>query len=450
MRDRAIAEYHGWLAADDKLTPEFFARLRDAMTAARLLYGDRPIGVSLRPHLVGRGRYDALSRAAEAVASAFEKLCGLMLSRRELLDSVGLTDAERRLALAEPGYGSPAVTTRLDAFLSGGRIRFVEYNAENPSSLPDQPGLNQVLFEVPALARLAARYRLHQPDPLPALLGSLLETFREWGGAGRRAPNVAILDWADLPTRHEFVLLRNYFASRGVPTVICTPEELEYGRGKLRCGDFRIDLVYKRLIIHEFLARADERHPLWRAYEDGAACVVNPFRCKLLHKKAAFELLTDERVARLLTAAERAAVRDCVPWTRRMSARRTHDASGRAVDLTEHVRRNRERLILKPNDDYGGHGVCLGQTVSESEWERVIGVALANDYVVQEAVELPTEEFPVFDERRWALQPMYVDTNPFLFRGRMEGAMVRLSQSPVVNVTSGGGETGFFVVEGKA
>ena len=449
MRDRAIAEYHDWLAADDRLTPEFFARLRGGMTAARLLYGDRPLGVALRPHLVARAQYDALARAAESVASACEKLSGLMLARRELLDRVGLTDAERRLALVGPGYGSPAVTTRLDAFLAGGRIKFVEYNAENPSSLPDQPGLNQVLFEVDALSRLAARYRLHQPDPVAALLASLLETFREWSGAARRAPNVAILDWADLPTRHEFTLLRNYFVSRGVPAIICTPEELEYGRGKLRRGDFRVDLVYKRLIIHEFLAHCDETHPLWRAYEDGAVCVVNPFRCKMLHKKAAFELLADDACARLFTAAERAAVRECVPWTRRVAERRTQDAGGRAVDLVEHARRNREALILKPNDDYGGHGVCLGQTVTESEWERMIEVALAGDYVVQEAVELPTEEFPVFDERAWALQPMYVDTNPFLFRGRMEGAMVRLSQSPVVNVTSGGGETGLFVIEGE-
>jgi hypothetical protein len=28
--------------------------------------------------------------------------------------------------------------------------------------------------------------------------------------------------------------------------------------------------------------------------------------------------------------------------------------------------------------------------------------------------------------------------------------MVRLSESPIVNVTSGGGETGFFVIEGEA
>jgi hypothetical protein len=41
-------------------------------------------------------------------------------------------------------------------------------------------------------------------------------------------------------------------------------------------------------------------------------------------------------------------------------------------------------------------------------------------------------------------------TNPFLFEGRIEGAMVRLSDSPVVNVTSGGGETGFCFIEGEA
>jgi hypothetical protein len=34
---------------------------------------------------------------------------------------------------------------------------------------------------------------------------------------------------------------------------------------------------------------------------------------------------------------------------------------------------------------------------------------------------------------------MFVDTNPFLFRGKVCGAMVRLSATPIVNVTSGGG-----------
>jgi len=137
-----------------------------------------------------------------------------------------------------------------------------------------------------------------------------------------------------------------------------------------------------------------------------------------------------------------------VPWTRRVGERRT-TYRGRSIDLPDLVRRNRALFVLKPNDDYGGHGVTLGDRASEGEWDEALSRALAGDYVVQERVGLTAEEFPVFDDERWALQPMYVDTNPFLFRGRVEGAMVRLSDSPIVNVTSGGGETGFFVIEGE-
>jgi len=50
-----------------------------------------------------------------------------------------------------------------------------------------------------------------------------------------------------------------------------------------------------------------------------------------------------------------------------------------------------------------------------------------------------------FTGKKWTA--MFVDTNPFLFWGRVCGAMVRLSDSPIVHVTSGGGETGFFVIE---
>jgi hypothetical protein len=65
-------------------------------------------------------------------------------------------------------------------------------------------------------------------------------------------------------------------------------------------------------------------------------------------------------------------------------------------------------------------------------------------------IVLPANDCPVFNETDWRLQPMFVDTNPFLFRGKVCGAMVRLSSSPIVNVTSGGGETGFFVIEEAA
>jgi hypothetical protein len=447
MRKTLIAEYHSSLAGDEGLTGEFFARLKTLMQERRLLYGAREIGVALRPHLLTRNQYAILSRASEVVAGAFEKIASALLSEPSRMETVGLTEREIKLALVEPKHSASTVTSRLDAFVHGHEVKFVEYNAENPSSVMDQSGLNGVLLEVGAMRDISTRYQLRQFSPEKHLLKALLNSFREWGGAG--APNIAILDWHGLPTAHEFFLLEEFFASQGITTLICAPEQLTYENGRLRCGSFPIDLVYKRVLINELLAACDDSHPLIRAYLAGDVCLVNSFRCKMVHKKATFELLTDEANAGWFTAREKEVIRRTVPWTRRVSERKTQHR-GREVDLMEHVRKHRPQFVLKPNDDYGGRGIALGDRLTSSEWDAALLAALAGDYVVQEKIELRTEVFPIFGESCWALQPMYVDTNPFLFAGRVEGAMVRLSDSPVVNVTSGGGETGFFVIEGEA
>ena len=448
LRDRAIAEYHQLLAADANLSGgAVFERLRIAMRRARLVYGERPIGVALRPHLLEQRQFELLTERAELIANALEKVAAEAVRCPSLMEELGLTDAERKLALVDPGFSGAAITSRIDGFVHGEEIKFVEYNAENPSSLSDQEGLNRLLFELPEMSTFAKRYRLRQFSPVEKLLEALIATYREWGGAD--IPNVAILDWKDLPTANEFVLLRDYFLSQGVRTIICSPEDLAYENGTLRSGDFAVDLVYKRIIIHELLARYDETHPLVRAYISGDVCLVNPFRCKIMHKKASFELLTDEAHQSWFTPEEQNAIRLSIPWTRRLRDRNT-SYQGQNVELLEFVRRKRARFVIKPNDDYGGRGVYLGSRLSESEWDKAIATAMAEDYVVQEAIDLHTEMFPVFSQNDWKLQPMFVDTNPFLFRGKVCGAMVRLSSSPVVNVTSGGGETGFFVLEPEA
>ena len=74
LREKAIAEYHDLLAADETLTPRTFEKLRSAMRKKRLLYGDRPIGIALRPHLLDHEQFRALTLLAERVTSALEKL----------------------------------------------------------------------------------------------------------------------------------------------------------------------------------------------------------------------------------------------------------------------------------------------------------------------------------------------------------------------------------------
>ena len=143
LRERAIAEYHELLATDETLTPATFQKLRSGMRDHRLLYGDRPIGISLRPHLLDQKQFRALTLSSERITSALEKVAAAVVQNSQLMDELGVTDAERRMALVDPGFSAAGVTTRLDAFVHGDEIKFVESNAENPSRLPDQEELNR-------------------------------------------------------------------------------------------------------------------------------------------------------------------------------------------------------------------------------------------------------------------------------------------------------------------
>src|SRR4030095_11288007 len=73
LRERAIAQYHDLLLCDETLSPRVFEKLHAAMRANRLVYGDRPIGIALRPHLLDRSQFEAHTKTDEVVVRAHEK-----------------------------------------------------------------------------------------------------------------------------------------------------------------------------------------------------------------------------------------------------------------------------------------------------------------------------------------------------------------------------------------
>ena len=274
----------------------------------------------------------------------------------------------------------------------------------------------------------------------------MLRAFADWGRG--EEPVVAIVDWTGLPTATEFELFGAFFASRGVPAVICDPRELELRRGRLHAAGRPVNLVYRRVLTSELLARRDEVRGFPDAYVAGAACVVNTFRAKLLHKKMSLALLSDERWAALYTADQRAAIERHVPWTRRVTDGPATRHGRQLPDLLAHCAGHREELVLKPNDEYGGKGVVLGWTVGQVEWEQALEVAATRSYVVQEAVEVPRQPFPVaLDGVR--MLDLAIDLDPYLFDGRPGGCLTRLSSSALLNVTAGAGSiVPTYVVEG--
>ena len=251
-----------------------------------------------------------------------------------------------------------------------------------------------------------------------------------------------------MPTRSEFELFTQYFGSQGYESRIIDPRDTEYKNGRLVAGDYHITLIYKRVLITELIERCGIDSPVVNAVRDGAVCMVNPFRCKMLYKKLSLAVLSDELNAGMFSEEELRAIKAHIPWTRRVQERTT-TYGGLPVDLVPFIHKYQEQLVLKPNDDYGGRGIVLGWQTNTSGWEKAVQEALQTPHIVQERVVIPEEPYPSFVNGELKIYNRMLDTAPFIFYGNyVDGCLTRLSTDPLLNVSAGGGSTvPTFVVE---
>jgi len=436
----AIERYH------ELLTPVVAADshewLHRQLSARGLEFGGRTLCSVLRPRFMSLEEYRLLSERCALVLSALEKARAAAMSDAGLRTQFGLLDWEELLIHDDPGFRDASPTSRLDAFFAdgpdGSGLKFTEYNAETPAGAGYGDALTRAFLSLPVMADFRNDYNCFPLPAAPGVEHSLLDAFRQWSGR-REAPRIAIVDWHDVPTRSEFVLFCDFFKQNGMECVIADPREMEYRNGQLYSGNFHVTLIYKRVLIDELIDQCGLESDVVRAVRDRAVCMVNPFRCKLLHKKASLAVIGDERNARLFTEAEKRAVKMHVPWTR-VVAERSTEFDGKKIDLLDWISKNRERLVLKPNDDYGGRGIVLGWTVSDEKWTQAIKDALESPYIVQDKVVIPEEPFPSWVNGKLDIHNRSLDTAPYVSNGRLvEGCLTRISTDELLNVTAGGG-----------
>jgi uncharacterized circularly permuted ATP-grasp superfamily protein len=412
--------------------------LADRMRAGRLTFGGRLLCPFLRPFFLDGADEARVALVSEALWRLGERLAAVAPGDPSLMRALGMSEAETALAAIEPGRGPASTAARADAFLLPDSLEFAEYNGESPAGAAYSQRLAEVFDSGVMMARFREQFEVRFYTPMDAIRNALLQTWYEWSGSPGM-PRVAIVDWRDVPTWSEFELLRDNFVAAGVETTIHDPRDLRFDGGRLYAGGSAIDFVYRRVLINDIIARADECRALLDAYRAGAVCVANNLRCKIPHKKAFFAILTDQRYAHLFERADLDAIHGHVPWTRMVDA-----------GVADEVRRDRERFVLKPNDEYGGTGVTLGWETPPAAWDSALDRAVAEGgWIAQQRIRVRREPFPVCDGNSVVERDMLVDFAPYLFRGRVSGFLTRLSATGLANVTSGGGQVPAFVVHAR-
>lgn len=417
----AIARYHKILEAEPYKDLAWADALQSRMKSSHLMAQNRPVSPVLRPHFITCRQYTNMVKAAEALFAALDRVERMALSNEKLLNRVHMLPAEKMLAAVDPGYSVLSVTSLLDANIHNGTLRFNGYAAETPAGVAFGEALDSLFWDAPPVREFRKKYALTKVSGAKYLLTAMLKAYKEFGRKNK--PNIAVIEMrrpfqsSDTP---EYALLAEFFRREGYNAKVVSPDQLEYRNGVLRRGDFPIDLAYRRVKVQEFLVRFDLTHPLVRAYRDRAVCMVNSFRSEISQKRAMFDLLTDETITSGFPAAERKAIREFIPWTRVVA--QTNTSYGEeTVDLPEFILKNRERLVLKPNDESTENHVIHGAQADDAAWEKALKQAMRSSYVVQEVIEPTKATFPVYQYGSVSMRELRVDVHPHSFLGKVQG-----------------------------
>jgi hypothetical protein len=253
---------------------------------------------------------------------------------------------------------------------------------------------------------------------------------------GRPRPTVAFVETKRVEQGpFEYQTMAPIYRSRGYEVVVADPVELSVHRGEIYYGRTKVDLLYRDPTLAEFVEMEEEGDDL-RAVKLALRRnqVVSSPAGEFDHK-GVLELFSSPRFARHFGRHPH------VPWTRVLRAERVD-----GVDLPEHVRRRREDLVMKPNREYGGRGVTIGERASSAEWEALIGDGVRHPgrYVVQERIPFNRERVPVVQGGRVRQVDRYIVAG---VHAGPEGSAIlaRMSADPVVNITRGGAIVGVLV-----
>jgi hypothetical protein len=412
-------EIEGWLAEHD------------------VVFAGRTIPFVLMPHFVSPGQLRRVRRAVACLSQVLDRFCDAYADDERLRDELALPAAEDALIRLDPGFSRPLKICRLDAFLQGYDVKFLEFNADSPAGIGYTDVLYEGLRRAIELPRVSAEFETAYTPMLPVLVETLLDAYRELRGERSdlpETPRLALVDVEGSPSVPEFRIICNAAKAAGVEALHATLDEVTYDGSLLRVQGEPVHLVYRRALLED-LPEGD----LIAAARDRRAAVVNPFRARVANNKKLFAVLQDPRFAHLVGERERRVIDETIPWTRVLGPGRTSYGDW-VVDLLHFVSDNRERLVLKPASDYGGQGVSLGMETGQTEWDRLIEEhADPGDYVVQEYVPVPEEMFPTVENGHVQMRLKRFNINPFGIGGRYAGMITRISDRAVINVSAGGG-----------
>ena len=434
-------EYQDYFLKHEDEIAGHFKLLEQYLLDHKCTFKDRAMPTLMRPNFISLKQSGILADYVVRMTRALTKFIDLYLTDDHVKNLMGFSHQEKDLFSIDPGYSNPLVISRLDAFLSEYALKFLEFNCDSPAGIAYADVLEDGFQELFKMYPFLEDYRIRYARRQNMLLKSLLTCYGEFRDTHHEMPEkpvMAIVDWADVSTYSEFELHQKHFRENGIETVIASPQDFNIKEGRALIKGQQVHLVYKRVITRELLEKWEDVGPFIDCIRDGLVCCCNSFRSYIVGNKKVLSVITDPQFNYIFTPEENALIRETIPWTR-VVADSEVSYRGERVNLSSFIPSNKDILVLKPGNMYGGRDVHIGRLTDQTTWDEIMYSHLHDDsWVVQEYVDIPQDQYPEISDKV-KFKSKYVNINPFALLGQYCGTITRISDNQVINVSAGGG-----------
>jgi hypothetical protein len=435
---------------------ELTRKVRELSKERGLVYfreeGEDVINMMLCPRGVFPEQVSYFHYVTLTINEALKQIPDLYLQRQDVRQIIPLLEIEdqwlRELWTAKHSR-THTVFGRLDAMADlmspswKNALEFMEANLNGVGGIHLIPTAESIILDVvaPAIQEVVPDMVLESLYDLRELFMHELQDHAK--RLRRKGKAIALIDPKYVMAgTNEQEALEKFYREQGLPVFHADPTELTLKGEEVLYEGVRIDVCYRDYELRDIIELEKEGvdvKPLKTLFKTNR--MVSSMAGDFDHKST-FEILTDPNWAKYFTPDQQEVFQRHILWTRLLRECMSTGPEGWPIDLVEYTRRNRERLVIKPNRAYGGTDVYIGHALEQTEWDAAIQKALTEmnpGWVVQKMARIITREFPVLTpDGNVTMAPFYMVLG-FAATNRGLSILGRASQRQVVNVAQRGG-----------
>jgi hypothetical protein len=332
-------------------------------------------------------------------------------------------DGRRAALMRRLGGAVPPLYGRADMYHDGTSFKLLEFNIASELGGVDRAGeIPRALLEVDAFAAFADTHQLGYTHTGRQVATALLKAGKVI--SANREPAVVLLEGPGGMAQYGsyWRSFQEMMRGLGLDFYIGEVGEIRERGGKLYLGRTLIDVILRCFSVDQICEDPEGEalvEPIFRAHEEGGVVLWTPMESNLFGNKGSLALLSAPRSRSVFCEDELTLIDRVLPWTRSLVRESDPDSD----DIIEYCCERRQKLILKPNANYGGAGIVAGWETSARDWWEALRDASSRGCVVQERV-VPRLE-PVVDPKTKRLEQWQAAWGLFVTPAGYAGAYAR-------------------------